>query len=56
MSKDLGFEEGDECGEDGCDGVLEIERDGECTCHIASPCIPCETAKIVCPQCCREVV
>lgn len=47
-----GFNEGDTCGRNGCDGVLVVEYEGsECTCHINPPCNYCVSGHVVCPEC-----
>lgn len=46
-----GIEEGDGCGRNGCDGVMEIEPVKDCSCHIAPPCSACVEARVWCPKC-----
>lgn len=48
----FGFDEGDRCGRDGCDGILELNLRGlNCSCHICPPCSQCENAGCRCPKC-----
>lgn len=42
---------GDECPVAGCTGKLVFVPDGDCSCHVVSPCVACETAKLVCVAC-----
>jgi hypothetical protein len=49
----IGFYEGDTCNRDGCDGVIEKDRDEittGCSCHLTPPCGYC-TAMEICPKC-----
>ena len=49
---DVGTEEGDVCARDGCEGVIEVTREGEgCSCHIWPPCGYCVSAAHSCPAC-----
>lgn len=41
MSENIGKEEGDKCGVDGCDGILEFLPAKNCSCHINPPCNAC---------------
>lgn len=45
----IGFEEGDTCGRDGCEGVMEINPVG-CTCFLAAPCWSCMNS-LECTDC-----
>ena len=47
----LGFEEGDICGREGCDGRIEIKPPENCSCHIAPPCSACTAPRAFCPEC-----
>ena len=48
----IGLIEGDECGRDGCTGVMSIvESDGGCSCHICPPCSYCVDAEFRCNEC-----
>lgn len=46
-----GTEEGSICSRNGCEGVIQFYRDGECTCFIAPPCGSCVDAYRGCPVC-----
>jgi hypothetical protein len=50
----VGTEEGERCGSDGCQGVLEFVRHGDCSCHLSSPCENCVNTVLECPDCGRE--
>lgn len=47
----LGYCEGDICGRDGCDGVIELEPVRDCSCHISSPCWQHTEADMHCADC-----
>lgn len=50
--RDFGLVKGDECGRDGCKGIInEHEKDGSCSCHINPPCSYCTTDTAYCPVC-----
>lgn len=57
---EYGFEEGMTCGrpnEDGttCEGVMgELERRGDCSCHISPPCNACLDSISCCAECGRS--
>jgi len=51
----LGKEEGDACGENGCEGTLVPAKVENCTCFISPPCSACIEAGLVCDVCEREV-
>lgn len=54
LSPQIGTEEGDRCGRDGCNGVIEFaydERKGGCSCHISPPCNYCTSSYEHCPIC-----
>jgi hypothetical protein len=51
MEKDFGYFKGDICNRDGCNGVIEEEKKGTCTCHINPPCSACTEARAFCPEC-----
>jgi len=55
VNENLGTEEGDICGLDGCDGTLEWPAVEHCSCHISPPCHACETNRLECNECGREV-
>jgi len=47
--------EGDFCGIDGCDGVLEHDS-SDCSCNVHNaPCPSCESPVLSCPECGEEV-
>lgn len=52
---DDGVDEGDVCGWEGCEGILELEEVEKCSCHINPPCPACEDQGLVCNLCSREV-
>jgi len=47
----IGYEEGDVCGRDGCEGVIEIHPVENCSCHINPPCSQCTAPREFCPVC-----
>lgn len=47
----LGYEEGDTCGRDGCDGVIAERPPVNCYCHLSAPCGECTSDRIYCPEC-----
>jgi len=51
-----GHEEGDVCGRDGCEGVIEFTKSENCSCHISPPCHSCTSVKLHCPDCGWEAV
>jgi len=46
-----GFEVGEKCNRDGCEGVLEWDVYGECMCFDSPPCYWCVTRRVCCPEC-----
>jgi hypothetical protein len=46
-----GFTKGEICNRNGCDGIIEHERDGGCSCHINPPCSYCTDDGAYCPKC-----
>lgn len=48
---EYGYEEGDICNRDCCEGVIEIEAVENCSCHISPPCWAHENADMWCPEC-----
>lgn len=46
-----GHEEGDVCGRDGCDSVIEFQKSKNCSCHISAPCSSCMNVALHCPEC-----
>jgi hypothetical protein len=51
----LGENEGEACGDAGCDGRLYYAPVKNCTCFIAPPCSKCVNNPLTCPECGREV-
>ncbi|WP_105446887.1 hypothetical protein [Pseudomonas paraeruginosa] len=49
--KELGYEEGSICNRGGCEGVIELERVENCSCHISPPCAAHTSADMCCPDC-----
>lgn len=48
----IGHEEGEVCGRNGCQGVIEFEpHPGNCSCHISPPCSACTSVDLCCPEC-----
>lgn len=47
----LGYCEGDLCNRDGCEGVIEIEKVENRSCHLSAPCWGHENADMCCPDC-----
>ncbi len=50
QNKTFGYEEGETCNRNGCDGQIEREGEGGCSCHISPPCGHC-TSPYYCPEC-----
>jgi hypothetical protein len=47
-----GYEKGDICNRDGCDGILdEHHSDGCCSCHVNPPCSHCVEDRSYCTKC-----
>ena len=47
-----GTEEGDRCGRDLCQGIIEIKPVENCTCHLGHPpCGACVSLPLWCPAC-----
>lgn len=52
MNNNHGYEEGDICNRDGCQGIIEQESaDRSCYCHISPPCSVCVDDRHFCPEC-----
>jgi hypothetical protein len=47
--------EGDPC-PSCCQGVMEYQTDGDCSCHINPPCSSCTDSVLRCSQCDYEPV
>lgn len=43
-------EEGSKCSEN-CDGIIELKKADNCSCHISPPCSGCTDAPLYCPIC-----
>lgn len=46
-----GTEDGQTCGRDGCEGVIQLEEPENCSCHIAPPCPACVSCGFYCAEC-----
>ncbi|MFY3577131.1 hypothetical protein ACOTI8_31005 [Achromobacter xylosoxidans] len=46
-----GCEEGDICGRQGCQGVIEFQKPENCSCHLGAPCYSCMSVQLHCPEC-----
>lgn len=44
-------EEGQVCGEMGCEGIIQFTSPVNCSCHINPPCNACEGVVLHCPVC-----
>ena len=51
MTNNIGFCEGDECGRNGCNGVIKEHPVENCSCHINPPCSACTAPRGFCPTC-----
>ena len=52
MTIHRGYEKGEICRRNGCDGIIdEIEKDGCCSCHINPPCGYCTQQAGFCEKC-----
>lgn len=52
MNKSEGYESGDTCNRDGCNGIIkEHEKEGCCSCHINPPCGYCTEPTAYCDEC-----
>lgn len=49
--KEHGFCDGDTCGRNGCDGIIDIRPTENCSCHLHAPCYSCTADRIWCPEC-----
>ena len=47
----IGYEEGDICGREGCVGKIAIRPPENCRCHISPPCSECTSNRNYCPDC-----
>lgn len=46
-----GSGEGDICGRNGCQGIIQIHPVVNCSCHINPPCSACVAPNSFCPKC-----
>ena len=51
IEDERGSEEGDRCNRDGCDGIMRIETEENCSCHISAPCHSCVNSWLECDIC-----
>lgn len=51
MSDNFGYLEGETCGRDGCEGIIQERVVENCSCHISPPCSTCTTPREYCPEC-----
>jgi len=47
----IGYEEGDVCNRNGCEGTMEYRQVENCSCHISPPCNACVDNPWVCSEC-----
>ena len=50
-TKEIGHLDGDQCGRDDCNGVIETRPPENCSCHISPPCAACTSPRNYCPEC-----
>lgn len=50
----LEFDEGDKCRLPNCNGILELEKVENCSCHISPPCHRCTELRLLCSECGEE--
>jgi len=50
-SKEFGEYDGEVCGREGCEGIIQLGDTDGCSCHINPPCPVCVDAKNYCPLC-----
>jgi len=52
MDNKIGYEKGELCNRNGCQGIIdEHDSDGGCSCHISPPCSFCVDSREFCPVC-----
>lgn len=51
----LEFDEGDKCRLHNCNGILELEKVENCSCHISPPCHRCTELRLLCSYIIKEV-
>ena len=49
--REVGYEEGDQCGREGCAGIIDERPVEGCSCHISPPCGACTEPREYCPVC-----
>jgi hypothetical protein len=47
----IGHEEGEVCGRNGCEGLIEFTKSENCSCHISPPCHSCMSTRLHCSSC-----
>lgn len=51
-TQQLGYNAGETCNRNGCNGVItEHETDLTCSCHVSPPCSYCTDSRDYCPKC-----
>ena len=49
---EIGYDKGEQCNRNGCDGILEENDSSDsCSCHINPPCSYCTTNRCYCEKC-----
>lgn len=48
---DFGFCEGDTCNREGCEGVIQMRKAVNCSCHLNAPCSACTAPRQYCDTC-----
>ena len=51
MSDELGWCEGDTCNREGCEGVIQMRKAENCSCHLNAPCSACTAPRQYCDTC-----
>jgi hypothetical protein len=52
MIMEFGYEKGETCNRNGCNGILtEHDTENHCSCHISAPCSYCTDSRVYCPEC-----
>ena len=46
-----GSEDGTRCNRNGCEGIIEVVKPENCSCHVNPPCDACVDAKAGCAVC-----
>lgn len=50
-STEIGLLPGDQCNRNGCTGIIQDDREGQCSCHINPPCGFCTDDSYSCDMC-----